>query len=108
AGAPCAIVDEGHRRAIDLDVEVPGSPIESVMSNEVWEEYYNRLAELIGAHKTTLVFVNTRRMAERVARHLSERLDGPPAGAESSRAESIGDGSVTAHHGSLSKEKRLD
>ena len=63
------------------------------MSHEVWEEYYDRLAELIAQHRTTLVFVNTRRMAERVARHLSERL---------------GEEAVTAHHGSLSKEKRLD
>ena len=63
------------------------------MSNEVWEDYYDRLTQLILEHKTTLVFVNTRRMAERVARHLSDRL---------------GEDAVTAHHGSLSKEKRLD
>src|SRR5215212_1630560 len=88
-----AIVDEGHRRDMDLTVEMPRSPLEAVMSHEVWEEYYNRLTELIEQHKTTLIFVNTRRMAERVARHLSER---------------IGDTAVTAHHGSLSKEKRLD
>src|SRR5947208_482035 len=93
SGQDCAIVDEGHRRAMDLDLELPGSPLEAVMSHEVWEEYYNRLTMLIGQHKTTLVFVNTRRMAERVARHLSDRL---------------GDDAVTAHHGSLSKEKRLD
>jgi ATP-dependent Lhr-like helicase len=88
-----AIIDEGHRRAIDLALEIPRSNVETVMSNEVWGEYYDRLTQLIGEHKTTLVFVNTRRMAERVARHLSERL---------------GDDAVTAHHGSLSKEKRLD
>jgi ATP-dependent Lhr-like helicase len=87
------IVDEGHRRAIDLSVEIPKSPLEAVMSHEIWTEYYDRLTELINEHKTTLVFVNTRNMAERLARHLSERL---------------GDGAVTAHHGSLSKEKRLD
>ena len=63
------------------------------MSHEVWEEYFDRLAELVGEHRTTLVFVNTRRMAERVARCLSDRL---------------GEDAVTAHHGSLSKEKRLD
>src|SRR5258706_8775576 len=88
-----AIVNEGHRRDIDLDLEIPRSPVEAVMTNEVWEEYFDRLTALIGAHKTTLVFVNTRRMAERIARHLSER---------------IGEDAVTAHHGSLSKEKRLD
>src|SRR5262249_24968615 len=67
--------------------------LEAVMSHEVWTEYYERLAALIREHRTTLVFVNTRRMAERLARHLSER---------------IGEDAVTAHHGSLSKEKRLD
>jgi ATP-dependent Lhr-like helicase len=87
------IIDEGHRRTIDLALEIPRSNVETVMSNEVWGEYYDRLTQLINEHKTTLVFVNTRRMAERVARHLSER---------------IGDDAVTAHHGSLSKEKRLD
>ena len=92
-GAECAIVDEGHRRAMDLGVEIPRSPLEAVMAHEVWEEYYDRLAALVRAHRTTLVFVNTRRMAERVARHLSDRL---------------GEGSVTAHHGSLAKETRLD
>jgi ATP-dependent Lhr-like helicase len=89
----CAIVDEGHRRTMDLSVEVPGSALDAVMAHEVWEEYFNRLTELIAQHRTTLIFVNTRRMAERIARHLSERL---------------GEAAVTAHHGSLSKEKRLD
>ena len=88
-----AIIDEGHRRDMDLGLEVPRSALETVMSHEVWEEYYERLTSLILEHRTTLVFVNTRRMAERVAHHLSERL---------------GDDAVTAHHGSLSKEKRLD
>jgi ATP-dependent Lhr-like helicase len=88
-----AIVDAGHGRARDLAIEIPRSPLDAVMSHEVWEEYYDRLTELILAHKTTLIFVNTRRMAERVARHLSER---------------IGDDLVTAHHGSLSRETRLD
>jgi len=91
--ATCVIVDEGHRRAMDLAVEIPGSPLEAVMSHEVWEEYYARLTQLISEHKTTLVFANTRRMTERIARHLSERL---------------GEDAVTAHHGSLSKERRLD
>jgi ATP-dependent Lhr-like helicase len=89
----CVIVDEGHRRALDLALEIPRSPLGAVMEHEVWEEYYDRLTELIAGHRTTLVFVNTRRMAERVARHLSDRL---------------GEDAVTAHHGSLSKETRLD
>jgi ATP-dependent Lhr-like helicase len=93
ARGDCAIVDEGHRRAIDLQIELPGSPLEAVMAHEVWEEYYERLTALIRAHKTTIVFANTRRLAERMARHLSERL---------------GEDAVTAHHGSLSKERRLD
>jgi ATP-dependent Lhr-like helicase len=92
-GTGCTIVDEGHRRAMDLTLDVPRSNLDAVMSHEVWEDYYDRLTELIAAHKTTLVFVNTRRMAERVARHLSDRL---------------GNDAVTAHHGSLSKENRLD
>src|SRR5499426_3107857 len=68
----CAIIDTGHIRKIDLGVELPRSPLEAVMSGEVWGEVYDRLAELINEHRTTLVFVNTRRMAERVARHLAE------------------------------------
>src|SRR5213593_2257585 len=94
AGKPdCEIIDIGHRRELDLGIELPGSPLEAVMSNEVWEEIYRRLAELIQAHRTTLVFVNTRRMAERVTHHLSELL---------------GADSVTSHHGSLSAKLRLD
>ncbi|MBK7210107.1 MAG: DEAD/DEAH box helicase [Xanthomonadales bacterium] len=89
----CAIIDSGHVRARDLAIEMPPVPLEAVMSNEVWESVYNRLAELVEAHRTTLVFVNTRRMAERAARHLGERL---------------GKEQVAAHHGSLAKELRLD
>ncbi len=92
-GEPVSIVDEGHRRAMDLGLEIPRSPLSAVMSAEVWTEYYDRLTELIQSHHTTLVFVNTRKMAERVARHLSDRL---------------GSDALTAHHGSLSKEARLD
>jgi ATP-dependent Lhr-like helicase len=91
--AGCAIVDEGHQRERDLGIELPRSTLDAVMSHEIWEEYYERLTALIAAHRTTLIFVNTRRMAERVTRHLSDRL---------------GEETVTAHHGSLSKEKRLD
>ena len=89
----CAIIDIGHRRELDLAIEIPKSPLEAVMSNEIWEEVYSRLAELIQAHRTTLVFVNTRRMAERVTHHLSELL---------------GADAVTSHHGSLSAKLRLD
>jgi ATP-dependent helicase Lhr and Lhr-like helicase len=94
-GAPAAevaIVDAGHQRRRDLSLEVPGSPLEAVMSNEVWTEVYARLTELIEDHRTTLVFVNTRRMAERIARELTDRL---------------GEKAVTAHHGSMAKELRL-
>src|SRR5690606_12182963 len=73
--ARCTIVDSGHVRARDLAIEVPESPLEAVMSNEVWTQVYDRLAQLIREHRTTVVFVNTRRLAERVCRHLSERLD---------------------------------
>jgi len=90
--AGCSVIDVGHRRSMDLDVELPRSTLDAVMANEVWEEYYDRLAALIAAHETTLIFVNTRRLAERIARHLTDRL---------------GEEAVTAHHGSLSKEKRL-
>jgi ATP-dependent Lhr-like helicase len=92
-GDACAIVDIGHARKRDLALEVPPVPLEAVMSNDMWELVYNRLGNLIEQHRTTLVFVNTRRMAERVSRHLSERL---------------GKEAVTAHHGSLSREQRLD
>ena len=91
--AACAIIDAGHVRARDLQLEIPASPLEAVMSGEVWTQIYDRLAQLVSEHRTTLVFVNTRRQAERLARHLSERL---------------GEEHVTAHHGSLAKESRLD
>jgi len=94
---PVKIVDSGHKRNWDLGLELPQSPLTPVMSNEVWGEIYSRIETLALAHSTTLIFVNTRRLAERVARHLGERL-----------AESLGEGQVTAHHGSLAKEHRLD
>ncbi len=92
-GRHCEIIDVGHGRARDLALEVPPVPLEAVMSNAVWELVYDRLAVLAGEHRTTLIFVNTRRMAERAARHLSERL---------------GNAVVAAHHGSLAREQRLD
>ncbi|HEY2022460.1 DEAD/DEAH box helicase [Paraburkholderia sp.] len=91
--ADCAIIDVGHVRARDLALEIPPVPLEAVMANEVWERVYDRLAELVAQHRTTLVFVNTRRMAERAARHLTERL---------------GKDAVAAHHGSLAKEHRFE
>jgi ATP-dependent helicase Lhr and Lhr-like helicase len=90
--AEVAIIDSGHHRRRDLSLEVPGSPLEAVMSKEVWSEVYARLTEIIEEHRTTLVFVNTRRMAERIARELTDRL---------------GEQAVTAHHGSMAKELRL-
>ncbi len=90
--AEVAIIDSGHQRPRDLSLEIPASPLEPIMSTDVWKEIYARLAELIAEHRTTLVFVNTRRMAERVARELSDRL---------------GKDAVTAHHGSMAKELRL-
>ncbi len=89
----CAIIDAGHARRRDLALELPSAPLDAVMSGEVWAEVYDRMAQLAREHRTTLVFVNTRRLAERVARQLSERL-----GAQS----------VMAHHGSLARERRLD
>ena len=88
----CTIIDTGHARKLDIAIELPESPLSAVMSGEVWDEVYDRLAQLIRQHKTTLVFVNTRRLAERVARHLGER---------------IGDENIAAHHGSLAREQRL-
>ena len=92
-GTDCTIIDTGHRRARDLQLEIPSSPLEAVMSGEVWTEIYDRIAQLIEAHRTTLIFVNTRRMAERATRALSER---------------VGEDNIAAHHGSLAKERRLD
>jgi ATP-dependent Lhr-like helicase len=93
AGRDCTLVDEGHLRALDVAVEVPRSPLETVCSNETWTEIYERIAELIGQHRTTLVFVGTRKMAERAAAQLS-RL--------------CGEEQVSCHHSSLSKERRLE
>jgi ATP-dependent Lhr-like helicase len=87
----CTIIDSGHARSRDLALELPPAPLEAVMSGEVWTQVYDRLAALVREHRTTLVFVNTRRLTERVARHLSERL---------------GEENVAAHHGSLSKDRR--
>ena len=87
------IIQVGHRRAMELAVEVPKDELGAVASNEMWAEIYDRVAELIRANRTTLVFVNTRRLAERVAHALSERL---------------GENAVLPHHGSLSRALRLE
>jgi ATP-dependent Lhr-like helicase len=87
-----AIINIGHRRALDLAVEIPGNELGPIATNEMWDEVYDRLAELVRAHRSTLVFVNTRRLSERVAHHLGERL---------------GEEAVAAHHGSLSRKLRL-
>jgi ATP-dependent Lhr-like helicase len=93
AGRPApAIVNIGHRRKMDLAIEVPSSELGPIASNEMWGEVYDRLAELAMQHRSTLVFVNTRRLAERLAMHLGER---------------IGDDQVAAHHGSLSRKLRF-
>ncbi len=87
------VVNVGHRREMELAVEVPRDELGSVASTEMWGEIYDRVAELIRENRTTLVFVNTRRLAERVAHHLGERL---------------GPGAVLPHHGSLARALRLD
>ena len=90
--AKVTLINHGHRRAMDLAVEVPQDELGPVASNEMWQEIYDRITGLIHEHKTTLVFVNTRRLAERVAHNLGERL---------------GEDAVLAHHGSLSRKLRL-
>ena len=87
------IVNVGHKRTLDLGVEVPSSELGPVASNEMWDEIYERIGQLVNAHRSTLVFVNTRRLAERIAHQLGERL---------------GEENVAAHHGSLSRKLRLE
>src|SRR5262245_43436790 len=89
------IIDVGHKRAMDLAVEVPKDELSAVVTNAIWADVYDRLAELIRQHRSTLVFVNTRRLAERVSHHLEERL------------QDLGADAVAAHHGSLSRQIRL-
>ena len=86
------IVDAGHRRQLDLAIEVPHEALGVLATNEMWGEIYDRISELVRAHQTTLIFANTRRLCERIAHHLEERL---------------GEGVVLAHHGSLSRQLRL-
>ncbi|MCZ7647148.1 MAG: DEAD/DEAH box helicase [Planctomycetota bacterium] len=89
----CTVVDGGHLRELDIAVEVPPSPLQTVCSHEQWDEIHARLVELINAHRTTLLFVGTRKLAERLAARLSGLL---------------GKDRVTCHHGSLSRAHRLD
>ncbi len=92
-GSPeCTIVDAGHRRAWDISVEIPDAPLGPIATHELRAEMYDRIAKLATDHRTTLVFVDTRRLAERVTHALEERL---------------GEENVAPHHGSLSREIRL-
>src|SRR6266496_4434107 len=86
------VVDIGHQRTLDLAVEIPATLLGPITTNEMWDEIYDRIVELANQHRSTLVFVNTRRLVERVAHHLAER---------------IGEDNVGAHHGSLSRKLRL-
>src|SRR5439155_4114636 len=93
AARPCAIVDVGHRRALDLALEVPDQELGPIATHELWAAIYDRIAAQVRAHRTTIVFVNTRRLVERVAHQLEERL---------------GEGRVAAHHGSMARRTRLE
>jgi ATP-dependent Lhr-like helicase len=93
AGRQCELVDVGHRRPMDIAIQVPPSPLSTVCSHEQWDEIYSGIATLIEDHRTTLIFVNTRKLAERITARLTEVL---------------GEERVTCHHSSLSKERRLD
>jgi ATP-dependent helicase Lhr and Lhr-like helicase len=87
------VVNVGHKRAMDLAIEVPGQELGPIASNELWDEVYDRICQLVEQHRSTLIFVNTRRLAERVAFSLAERL---------------GEDVVGAHHGSLARKLRLE
>ncbi|HEY7163921.1 MAG TPA: DEAD/DEAH box helicase [Candidatus Binatia bacterium] len=93
-GTPeCAIIDVGHKRALDLRIEAPEEELGAITSAPIWSSVYDKIVEQVKAHRTTLVFVNTRRLVERVSHQLTERL---------------GEGNVGAHHGSLSRKTRLE
>jgi ATP-dependent helicase Lhr and Lhr-like helicase len=89
----CTLVDVGHKRPMDVAITVPPSPLQTVCSHEQWDEIYTQVADLINTHRTTLIFVNTRKLAERITARLTEVM---------------GEDKVTCHHSSLSKERRLD
>ena len=88
----CQIIDTGHLKALDIAIETPQSELSTICSHEQWAEIYQQIADMVKEHRSTLIFVNTRRMAERLSHQLSEIL---------------GDDAVTSHHGSLSRELRL-
>src|SRR5438067_7930537 len=92
-GRECELVDVGHRREMDVGIVVPPSPLSTVCAHEQWDEIYRQIAGLINEHRTTLVFVNTRKLAERITARLCEVM---------------GEDKVTCHHSSLSKQRRLD
>jgi ATP-dependent helicase Lhr and Lhr-like helicase len=93
SGQPrCTVIDTGHRRALDVALELPDGELEAMTSAAQMDNVLDRIAEHVTGHRTTIVFVNTRRLAERLAHELGERL---------------GEDVVAAHHGSLSKDRRL-
>ncbi|MCB1603759.1 MAG: DEAD/DEAH box helicase [Gammaproteobacteria bacterium] len=92
-GENSEIVNLGHKRQLEITIEIPQSPLTAIMSNEQWAEVYQRLCEVIAEHKTTLIFVNNRRLCERLTKNLAEK---------------IGEEFITSHHGSLAKEHRLN
>jgi ATP-dependent Lhr-like helicase len=96
-GRAATIVQVGQRRELDIAIEIPSDELGSVTTTAMWEEVFDRLAEHALAHRSTLVFVNTRRLVEKIAFALGERL-----------TAQLGPGCVAAHHGSLSRELRLD
>jgi ATP-dependent Lhr-like helicase len=91
--ADCVVVDAGHKRDLDLRIEVPDEELGAIIRQDIWSAVYDKIVDQVKAHRTTLVFVNTRRLVERVAHQLTERM---------------GDGNVGAHHGSLSRKTRLE
>jgi len=95
SAAPCTIIDVGHRRQMDIAVEVPKDELSAVATNAIWSDIYDRLAALVREHRSTLVFVNTRRLVERISHYLEERL------------HDLGPDAVAAHHGSLARQIRL-
>jgi len=93
SGRECSLVDVGHKRPMDVAIVTPPSPLTTVCSHEQWDEIYGQIAKLIEEHRTTLIFVNTRKLAERITARLTDVL---------------GEEKVTCHHSSLSRQRRLD